>query len=361
MINVTKPSLPDFEQYTEYLRGIWERNHFTNRGPLALELEDKLKKHLGVNHLLFVANGTIALQIAIRALELSGEILTTPFSYVATTTSILWENCKPVFVDIEKDTFCIDPDLIESKITEQTTAILATHVYGFPCDVWKIEKIARKHNLKVIYDAAHAFGVRINGKSILSFGDISTLSFHATKLFHTVEGGSITCNIPELEERIFHYHAFGHMGDQYFTFGVNGKNSEVHAAMGLCNLGEVKNFVEQRKIIAESYRLQLSAVPVSFPGIIEAPDVKIDYNYAYLPVVFRNEQELLKVKVALESKGVNTRRYFYPSLNNLPYLDLRQTCPVSEEISKRVLCLPFYQQLTPAEINQICSVIKSVF
>jgi dTDP-4-amino-4,6-dideoxygalactose transaminase len=357
MINVTKPSLPDFDEYTLYLKGIWERNHLTNRGPLVNKLEEELRKHLEIDHLLFVANGTIALQIAIKALALKGEIITTPFSYVATTTSIIWENCTPIFCDIENKTFCIDADLIESLITENTSAILATHVYGYPCAVEKIEALAKKYNLKVIYDAAHAFGVKYNGNSILRYGDISTLSFHATKLFHTVEGGSITSNNPAINETLFHYHAFGHMGDAYFTFGINGKNSEVHAAMGLCNLPKIKDFVVQRKAIAREYQLQLNSLPVFFPDVPK----NVEYNYSYLPVIFRSERELLTVKDHLEVNQVNTRRYFYPSLNNLPYLNSAQTCPISEDISRRVLCLPFYQQLTFQELTHITSLIKAAF
>ena len=193
MINVTKTFLPPINEYIEYLEKIWESNWITNQGPLSEELESRLKDFLNVDNLLLVSNGTIALQLAIKALALKGEIITTPYSYVATTNSILWENCTPVFCDIENKTFCIDADLIESKITDNTSAIMATHVYGFPCDVEKIKSVADKHNLKIIYDGAHAFGVKFKNESLLNFGDISTVSFHATKLFHTIEGGAVIC------------------------------------------------------------------------------------------------------------------------------------------------------------------------
>ncbi|MCW3082650.1 MAG: aminotransferase DegT [Bacteroidetes bacterium] len=357
MINVTKPYLPSKEEYTAYLDGIWERNWLTNYGPLVNELEEKLKKRLDVEYLQFLVNGTVPLQIAIKVLGITGEVITTPFSYVATTGAILWENCTPVFVDIEPKTFCIDADKIEAAITPQTSAILATHVYGFPCDVVKIEQIAKKHNLKVIYDGAHAFGVKINGKSIFQYGDISTCSFHATKLFHTVEGGAIICNNKELNDQIFLHKAFGHLGDDYKSIGINGKNSEFHAAMGLCNLPKVSGFIEQRKAIAETYRTELKNLEIEFPVIPSG----LDYNYSYFPILFKSEEVLLKVKNHLAANEVNTRRYFYPSLNTLPYLEKRYACPVSEEVAVRVLCLPFYQQLTKEEILFICKLVTDAF
>lgn len=354
-INVTKPFLPEFEKYTGYLRGVWERQWLTNRGPLVLQLEEELKSHLGLNHLLFVSNGTIALQIAIKALALKGEIITTPFSYVATTTSILWENCAPVFVDIDSKNFCIDASLIENAITDKTTAILATHVYGFPCAVEEIEAIASRHNLKVIYDAAHAFGVTYKDKSLLSYGDISTCSFHATKVFHTGEGGAIISNIPELNDRIFHYHTFGHLGDEYFEIGINGKNSEFHAAMGLCNLTEIDRIISGRKNVYERYVSLLLDTKAEIPVIPE----DTQYNYAYFPVLYKNEEALLKVKNTLADQQINTRRYFYPSLNQLPYIENKKSCPVSENIASRVLCLPLYFDLDPKDAERICKIIKT--
>jgi dTDP-4-amino-4,6-dideoxygalactose transaminase len=237
MIPVTKPFLPPIDEYKEYIDGIYQRQWLTNNGPLVNELELKLKEHLNVSHLLYLGNGTIAIQIAIKALELKGEIITTPFSYVATTSSIAWENCKPVFVDIDKDTLNIDPSKIEAAINANTSAILATHVYGNPCDIDAIQRIANKHNLKVIYDAAHCFGTKYKGKSVFEYGDVSTTSFHATKLFHTTEGGAVITTNPELLKKMSYLRNFGHDGPEKFEcVGINGKNSEFHAAMGLVNL-----------------------------------------------------------------------------------------------------------------------------
>ena len=354
MINVTKSYLPPIEEYQKYLSKIWENSWLTNQGPLVTELEQKLKDILNVKNLLFVSNGTIALQLAIKALDLKGEIITTPFSYVATTTSIIWENCTPVFADIDPESFCINPQQIEKLITKDTSAILATHVYGMPCAVEAIDAIAKKNNLKVIYDGAHAFGVKYKGESIFKFGDVSTLSFHATKLFHTVEGGAVIVQDDELFRKLFLYRSFGHIGDEYFSIGINGKNSEFHAAMGLCNLPKVKDFIQQRKAIAAIYLSELKSLPLSFPAI----PASVEYNHAYSPVLFRNEQELLTTKNDLVEQKVNTRRYFYPSLNKLPYLNSTCPCPVSEDIAKRVLCLPFYQQLSNEDVLFICSIIK---
>ena len=357
MINVTKAYLPPIEEYQKYLSKIWESSWLTNQGPLSQELELKLKEHLGVRNLLFVSNGTIAIQLAIKALALTGEIITTPFSYVATTTSILWENCTPVFADIEGETCCINPENIESLITERTSAILATHVYGIPCAVEKIGEIAKKNKLKVIYDGAHAFDVKYKGRSVFEHGDVSTLSFHATKLFHTVEGGAIIVQDDELYKKILLYRSFGHIGDDYFTIGINGKNSEFHAAMGLCNLSKMDEIIQRREAIAKKYLSHLESLPVTFPHI---PD-QVAYNFAYFPVFFQDEESLCKVRNKLAEKQINTRRYFYPSLNKLPYITSSDQCPVSEDMAKRVLCLPFYPQLTFEEVEMICSLVKGTF
>jgi dTDP-4-amino-4,6-dideoxygalactose transaminase len=355
MINVTKAYLPPLAEYTAYLEGIWERAWLTNNGPLVQQLEAELSHYLGGGAVQFTSNGTIALQIAIKALELSGEIITTPFSYVATTTAILWENCQPVFVDIEPHTYCIDAAKIEAAITPRTTGILATHVYGYPCDVQAIEAIAQRHNLKVIYDGAHAFGVKVRGKSLLSYGDLATCSFHATKLFHTSEGGAIMVNDAELTQKIWLLKSFGHVGDDYFTLGVNGKNSEFHAAMGLCNLPRVPGFIEARRQLAELYRTELTGVPLYFPTPTEPT---LEYNYSYFPVVFDSEAQLLQAKEVLAANDINTRRYFFPSLNQLPY-NHGASCPISEDVSQRVLCLPFYQELPADEVRRIAALLRA--
>ena len=353
MINVTKAFLPDRKEYDKYLDKIWETVWLTNNGPLLLQLEAELKDYLQVKHLFFCTNGTIALQIAIKALGLTKEIITTPFSYVATTNSILWENCMPVFVDINNSDFNIDAGKIESAITPDTQAIMATHVYGNPCEVNQIEAIAERNKLPVIYDAAHAFDAMLDNRQILSFGDISTCSFHATKLFHTIEGGCIITNDDELAGKIFLMRQFGHRADDYFSVGINGKNSEFHAAMGLCVLPEVKRMIIERKQIVLYYDSLLTDTGLQFPKPIPGTTS----NYLYYPVVFGSQTELSKIKNVLFANGINARRYFYPSLNELPFVK-GNSCPISESISTRVLSLPLYNGLDLQDVLKICNIIK---
>ncbi len=354
MINVTKTYLPPIEEYEQYLKGIWERNQLTNNGPLVKELEKKLIDYLGVKNLFFVSNGTIALQIAIKALDLHGEIITTPFSYVATTSSIIWEGCTPVFVDIDPNTLCIDANLIEDAITEKTVAILPTHVYGFPCDVIQIQKIADKHGLKVIYDAAHTFGVEYLGTSLLNYGDISTISFHATKLFHTTEGGALITDDEQIAQRLSFLRNFGHKSEtEFWGLGINGKNSEFHAAMGLCVLPHVQELILKRKKVYEIYNREFSQSKITIPPL----NLHSKHNYSYYPVLFSSEEQLLEVKSALNREEIFPRRYFYPSLNKLPYA-YQKDMPVSEDISRRILCLPFYHSLTEDELQKIASIIN---
>lgn len=349
IINVTKSYLPPLEEYVGYLERIWESNQLTNNGPLVKELEEKLKEYLGVKHLFFVSNGTIALQIAIKSLELQGEIITTPFSYVATTSSIVWEGCQPVFVDIDPHTLNIDPDLIEEAITAKTSAILAVHVYGHPCDVERIRSIADRHGLKVIYDAAHAFGVRYKGKSLLSNGDISTLSFHATKLFHTVEGGAVITNDDDIAHRIAYMRNFGHNGPEAFWgIGINGKNTEFHAAMGLCVLPRVPELIERRRAISELYDRLLEGYGQFRPRLMDDATC----NYAYYPIVFASVEDLLAAREALHAQHIYPRRYFYPSLNTLEYTPGRR-CPVSEDIARRIMCLPLSHSLDNESVELI--------
>ena len=354
-LHVTKTYLPPLEVYQRYLQDIWQCGWVTNNGPLVQDLESKLQAYLDVPHVQYVTNGTVALQLAIRALSLSGEVITTPYSYVATTTAILWENCTPVFVDIDPNSLCIDPDLIEASITENTRAILATHVYGLPCAVEKIAALAKKHNLKVIYDAAHAFGVKVKGRSIYHYGDLSTASFHATKIYHTIEGGAVMTSDAELSERVFLDKAFGHRADTYYQAGINGKNSEFHAAMGLCNLLTVDHIIEQREKLFHLYHDQLYDLPVK---LLRIPD-GVAFNYAYFPVIFSSYAEMQRVKQALEEENIYPRRYFYPSLNQLPY-HKGEACPISEDISQKVLCLPFYQQLEQRDVERITAIIRKL-
>ena len=354
MINVTKTFLPPLEEYTKYLQKIWQSGQVTNRGALVHELEQKLKNYIEVKHLVYVANGTLALQIAIKALRLHGEIITTPFSYVATTAAILWEHCIPVFVDIEPRTFCIDADKIEQAITAKTTAILAVHVYGYPCHVERIERLAEQYHLKVIYDAAHAFGVKINNTSILNYGDISILSFHATKLFHTVEGGAIITKDAALMQQLDLCHRFGHNYDEYVTIGTNAKNSEFHAAMGLCLLPKIDDIIKRRCELIALYNHYLQPLNLQRPIV----DENIRYNGAYYPVIFPSEEKMLAVKESLARHHINTRRYFYPSLNTLPYITGGNPCPISENIARRVLCLPLYYELTEVDVVHFCKAMK---
>ena len=354
-INVTKTFLPPKEEYQAYLDKIWESGWITNNGQLVRQLEDELRQRLGIPNLLFVSNGTIAIQLAIKALGLSGEIITTPYSYCATATSIVWENCKPVFVDINEHDLNINPDLIEAKISDKTSAILATHVYGNPCDVAKIAKIAEKHKIPVIYDAAHAFDAILNGKSLLSYGDMATCSFHATKVFHTVEGGSVSCNDPALIEKLSLYRSFGHINDDYYSVGINGKNSEFHAAMGLANLPHVQTNIAGRKEVSEAYDTLLNFDKLFRPFTKEQDFV---YNYAYYPVVLESPEITNEVINALKEHGISPRRYFYPSLNTLSYMGSVDSCPVSESVVQRVLSLPLYPDLNREDVSRISNIIN---
>jgi len=340
MINVTKTFLPPFEDYTAVLKRAWDKGWITNRGELVKELEERLKEYLGVKNLLFCNNGTVALQIALKALNIKGEVITTPFSYVATTGVILWENCTPVFVDINENNFCIDATQIEESITDKTSAILATHVYGHPCDIDAIQKIADKYNLKVVYDGAQAFGTQYKGKSVFNYGDAATCSFHATKLFHTAEGGCIVTNNDELAETMRLYHQFGHVADDHFCMGINGKNSELHAALGLCNLNYIDGIVSMRK---EQWQYYHSLLKNSGFELLHIRS-EDEFNFSYFPVVFKTEESLLETIALLKEKKIMPRRYFYPSLNTLHYINYKAT-PVSESIAQRVMCLPLYYQL----------------
>jgi dTDP-4-amino-4,6-dideoxygalactose transaminase len=349
VINVTKTYLPPLEDYVKYLEQIWASNQLTNNGPLVKELEARLKEFLGVKHLFFVSNGTVALQIAIKALGLHGEIITTPFSYVATASSILWEGCQPAFVDIDSETLCLDPGLIEAAITPRTTAILPVHVYGHPCDVERIQAIADRHGLKVIYDAAHAFGVQYKGQSLLVHGDIATLSFHATKLFHTIEGGALVTNDDETAHRIAYMRNFGHNGQEdFWGLGINGKNSEFHAAMGLCLLPRVHDLITRRKAVCELYDELLSDSGLSRPRCLEGTL----YNYSYYPVLFSSEAHMLAVRSALNAHQIFPRRYFYPSLNTIGYFT-HTVMQASEDAANRVLCLPLSAHLENDDVYQV--------
>lgn len=355
MILINKPFLPPIEEYSALLEGIWERNYLTNNGPLVNQLETNLKKYLDVPHLLYVSNGTIALQIAIKALGITKKIITTPFSYVATTSSIVWEGCTPIFVDIDPKTLNIDPSKIEAAIDEETEAILATHSFGNPCDIEAIDRIAKNNNLKVIYDAAHCFGTKYKGKSIFAYGDISTVSFHATKLYHTVEGGAVFSNDIETVKKMSFLRNFGHDGPvKYSGVGINGKNSEIHAAMGLVNLNHIEAILTNRKSQSNHYDSFFVDSSLQKPMITEHSTI----NYAYYPIIFPTEAIALAKIEKLEEHNVFPRRYFYPSLNKLEYVN-GCNMPLAEDIARRILCLPMYYTLSEAEQKMISSHILS--
>ena len=354
MINVTKTFFPPIEEYQMQLQRIWSNQWLTNRGELVLELEEKLKKYLEVNHILITNNGTIPLQIALKLLGKEGEIITTPFSYVATTAAIVWENCKPVFVDIHPEYLTIDETKIEEAITDKTTAILATHVFGNPCNVEVINSIAQKHNLKVIYDAAHAFGVTYNEQSIFNYGDISTCSFHATKLFHSGEGGALFAKDSDLQHQLFYSHNFGHNGPlAFYGLGINAKISELQGAMGLAVLPHMQTILSERKKVVDFYNSQLDFDKLKTIKIRS----NTEWNYSYYPVIFESEKKLLEVQAALNQMQIFPRRYFYPSLNKIEYIEALEM-KVSESIASRVLCLPLYVGLKNAELHQIITTIN---
>lgn len=347
-VMVTRTMLPPLEEYVGYLKLIWQNHHLTNSGPLALELEKSLKEFLACDELSFVSNGTIALQLALKALGVHGEVITSPFSYVATTSAILWENCFPVFVDVKPQDLTIDPEQIAAAITPRTTAILATHVYGFPCDVVAIEAIARRHNLKVIYDAAHTFGCRVDGRHLATYGDVSCLSFHATKVFHTAEGGAVVTNgDPATAERVRLMRSFGHCSDDHRCVGINGKNSELHAAMGLCNLPRVPAALAMRRRLHTHYIQLLAGSAVE---VLRSAHPNLDYNYSYFPVLLPNELAVVRTLVTLAGKNIHPRRYFFPSINRISYIR-GGACPVSENAARSVLCLPL-SDLVTAEVQE---------
>ena len=354
MINVTQTYLPPQAEYQAILKRAWDNKWLTNRGELVKELEEKLKNYLEVPHLTLNTNGTLPIQVAIKALGLTSEIITTPFSYVATTSSIVWENCTPIFVDITEDYLTIDEAKIEAAITPKTSAILATHVFGNPCNVEAIEAIAKKHDIKVIYDAAHCFGVKYKGQSIFNYGDVSTCSFHATKIFHTGEGGCWVTNNEALQQKLYYHHNFGHNGPEAFQgLGTNAKMSELQAAMGLAVFNHIDEIFEGRKKVVNKYHELLKNSKLKQLKLREGTD----WNYHYFPVIFETEEELLLVKEKLNKENIFPRRYFYPSLNTIEYIN-GNSCPLSESISKRVLCLPLFVGLEDSCIVKITNALS---
>lgn len=356
MINVTKTFFPPIEKYEAQLQRIWKNEWLTNRGELTLELEDKLKEYLAVSNVIVMTNGTIPIQIALKILASNGEVITTPFSYVATTASVIWENCKPVFVDIHPEHLTIDEDKIEAAITKNTKAILATHVFGNPCHVEAIEAIAKKHNIKVIYDAAHSFGVTYKGNSIFNFGDVSTCSFHATKLFHTGEGGALFCNDDELNHKMYYSHNFGHNGQlDFHGLGINGKISELQSAMGLSVFPYMSEILESRREVVVYYSRNLDFSKLKTIKIRE----HTNWNYSYYPIILQTEKQLLKIQKVLNENKIFPRRYFYPSLNKINFVNANLAMPISEDIASRILCLPLYVGLKQEDLLKITTLINT--
>lgn len=354
MINVTQPFFPDKEKYKSYLDKIYDNRWLTNNGELVQSLQKKLESYLGVRNLLLVANGTMALTIAYRLLELQKDVLTTPFSFVATTSSLVWEHLNPVFSDINVSSFNLDENNLEDKITEDTSAIVATHVFGNPCAVDELDELAKKHSLKMIYDGAHAFGVKYKDNSVLNYGDVSILSFHATKLFHTGEGGGLVINDDELFEKAKRMINFGFVKEDTITqLGINAKMNELEAAMGLCVMDDIDDIVSAQKIISDKYKHELA-------GLVEFQDYHQDSmgNFSYFPIVLETESQTLELKARLMRNNIRARRYFYPSLNKLPYLKTSCACPNSEYLASRILSLPIYHGLSEHEQDEVILHIK---
>ena len=356
-INVTKIFLPQIKEYVHYLDKIWASNIVTNRGELINKFEKLLKDRISSNYCLCINNGTIALQILLKSLKRqNGEIITTPFSYVATTSSIVWEGFKPIFIDLNQNSFNVNIDTIEEKITNNTRAILLTHIYGIPENIEAVEAIARKHNLPLFYDGAHAIGVKYKGKSLLAYGDASTCSFHATKLLHCGEGGAIFTNSKKLYDTCYKLHNFGHEGYEIIDhLGINGKMSELNAAMGLSVLPYLEQLIQKRKSIFEMYQSNLKTEVHS----IQIPD-NVEWNYSYFPILCKSESDLKLIQSQMQSLNIFPRRYFYPSLNTLPYLKY-QKMENAESVSKRVLCLPFHHDLTQDDVVDIAKIVNKYY
>lgn len=362
---VTQPDLPPLEEFTELLKQIWDSKIITNNGPFHQQLEKALADYLGIKYISLFSNGTLALVTALQALRITGEVITTPYSFVATTHALWWNNIKPVFVDIEPITFNIDPEKIEAAITSKTTAILPVHVYGNPCDVERIKGIADTYGLKVIYDACHTFGVTIKGIPVLNFGDLSVMSFHATKVYNTFEGGAIVCQDEATKKRIDNLKNFGFVNETTVVApGINAKMNEVQAAMGLLQLKYIDGLVEKRRQIAKQYRTLLKNIDgISY--IEDIPDVK--HCYSYFPI-FINKEKYGKTRdevyEELKSNNIFGRRYFYPLISQFPtYRGLDSSQPgkmlAAEKATEDVICLPIYPDLDVDQVNKICTILKA--
>lgn len=361
----TRPLIPPLDEFVPYLEQIWQSKTLTNNGPFHCELEEKLCKYLGVEYISIFSNGTLALIVALQALKIKGEVITTPYSFVATTHALWWNGIKPVFVDIDPKTGNLDPEKIESAITPQTTAILPTHVYGNPCNTKRIEEIAQKHNLKVIYDAAHAFGIRKEGKTILNEGDLSILSFHATKVFSTIEGGAVVCHSPEMKHHLDNLKNFGFRGETIVEEpGINAKLNEVQAAYGLLSLKYINAAISQRRAISSEYRKQLQHIE----GIeLFEEDPLVEYNYAYFPIFVNEEQYGMsrdELYNHLRNNTIYARRYFYPLISDFePYRNMPSASaavlPKAHQIANKVICLPMYHEMNNIDIDRVTYTIRN--
>ena len=352
---VTLPSIAPIEEYVDILKPAWESGILTHNGPILRRLERELEAYWNTQNLVVMTNGTVAIQLAIKALGLTGEVITTPFTWVATASSIIWERCTPVFVDVDPDTFNIDPAKIEDAISHKTSAILPVHVFSNPCDVEAIDVIAKNYNLKVIYDAAHATSVNYMGKSVMEYGDISAMSFHATKLFNSGEGGACIATDEALFKRLRRLRFFGYDTDKSIVDeGCNGKMTELHAALGVANLKYMPAVELKRKQIYETYYGMLKSLGwITFQQF----DPK-SYNYSYMPIIFDTEIRLLSIMEKLNAANIYPRRYFYPSLNKVSRLAPYSDMPISESLASRIICLPSYTTLTMNQISRICNIIS---
>ncbi|WP_040503643.1 DegT/DnrJ/EryC1/StrS family aminotransferase [Herbaspirillum lusitanum] len=364
-VPVTQPFLPPLEEFVAYLQQIWANKHITNNGPFHQQLEAALADYLGVKYVCLFSNGTLALITALQALGITGEAITSPYSFVATSHALIWNGIKPVFADIDKDTLLLDPAKIEAAITEHTTAIVPVHCYGYPCKVEAIQKIADKYKLKVIYDAAHAFGVQYKSSSVLTYGDLSILSFHATKVFNTFEGGAIICHNAEMKLRIDQLKNFGTVDEvTVVAAGINGKMSEVNAAMGLLQLQYMDEILTQRKAIDAQYRSLLSAV--KHIDCLQPPEHTSAWNYSYFPILVRPGYPISRdaLYTKMREQNIFPRRYFYPLISEFPmYRNLAssvpENLPVATEITQQILCLPIYPGLNIDHIRQVADIIQS--
>ena len=350
---VTRSKMPEFSEYVQYMSQLFSTRFLTNNGPFCQCLEKNLAKWLNIEHLAVCSNGTLALQLALHIAGLSGKkVITTPFSYVATVSAPLWVGCEVVFADIDEETLCLSPASVAEHMSTDVAGIVPVHVYGAICDVDAMAKVAE--NIPIIYDAAQCFGSAFRGKSVLDYGDYSTCSFHATKVFHTVEGGCIVAHSEKALESLKLMRACGHSGDTHIHLGVNAKLSEVHAAMGLCLLEKTKSSIAARRQLSQMYDALLPSHLVGRPKLQDG----LEYNYAYYPVIFDDEKTLLKVQERLNAQNIFPRRYFYPVLTSLPYLKTRQSCPVAESVSRRVLSLPLYEGLEESIVDSISQDIR---